>query len=394
MTDRQTRRRWLTLSLRGMIALILAVAVGLGWWVNSVRRQETVVRTILASGVASVVYGDKNRRVWTVTDAPSFAHPPDHWWWPHQRLERLLGTDFLHTVTAVDSRYGQGMNPAAWANLLRAVADLSSLEELILLRGPVTNDDAAALRHLGSLRYLNLASDSSKLGDAGLRSLSQLRNLERLTIRGNFSPAGLAAIDHLIRLETLNLGILRQHIPEAAAPTADHGSPAWSHLTSLQSLKLIDPYLDRPTLRLVGSLANLEQLNLHGGVYIDDDIQALATLGQLKQLILTSNHRLDGTGLRHLAGLPHLDSIALLVSPKIGDAALPSLATIRSLQNLTFIDTNITADGLAESPWLSRLTRIELLPSKPADRARLRAALPGCRITPDDSPNSGGGSAP
>lgn len=51
------RRRWRVFSLQALMALILVLGVGFGWWVNSARDQARALATIRAfDRKASVVY--------------------------------------------------------------------------------------------------------------------------------------------------------------------------------------------------------------------------------------------------------------------------------------------------------------------------------------------------
>jgi hypothetical protein len=107
---------------------------------------------------------------------------------------------------------------------LKQIAELSGLEQLLLLGAAITDDGLAALVGLRELRVLRL--DNTTIGDEGLRHIARLEKLERLDLAGTrVTDAGLEHLASLARLRSLYLhqttvsqeGVtwLQQRLPEA-----------------------------------------------------------------------------------------------------------------------------------------------------------------------------------
>jgi serine/threonine protein kinase/formylglycine-generating enzyme required for sulfatase activity len=129
-------------------------------------------------------------------------------------------------------------------------------------------------------------------------------------------------------------------------------------------------------------LAGLPVHGLHvGGTQITDDgLQHLAAMKGLTYLH-ADDTKLTGTGFRHLEGLKELIYLHLANDP-ITDEGVQSIARLTTLKHLDLTNTSVTDTCVDELAKLSRLERLRISRTQisPAGIARLKAALPGCKV--------------
>lgn len=225
--SKKSRRHWLQLSVRTLMALVLVLGGWLGWTIYCARVQREAVAAIEQTG-GRVEYD------WRWSDGRFFAdgHPPGPRW-----LHARVGPEFLGDVTAV------------W------------------LDGPQASD--AVLPQVGRLQRLGLlAMSRTSVSDTGLASLKGLTRLERLDLSRNttVSDAGLKHLAGLTRLEELNLG---------GTKISDAGLVHLSGLARLKSLELFHTTVSDAGLRHLAGLTRLKSLSLSGTRVTDDGLKAL-----------------------------------------------------------------------------------------------------------------------
>src|SRR5262245_31708313 len=112
MASNRSRRRWLALSLRAMLVVILAIAVWLGWWVNSSHNQQVAVAAVESDPFsAGVIYDDVPDYFPQDVTAGLWLRRKVTSWLP-AFIEARLGKDFFHSVLAVAfSRRDDGTIP-------------------------------------------------------------------------------------------------------------------------------------------------------------------------------------------------------------------------------------------------------------------------------------------
>jgi hypothetical protein len=151
-------------------------------------------------------------------------------------------------------------------------------------------------------------------------------------------------------------------------------------LPRLQRLTIISGRVTGRGLPHLAELGQLRQLSLHRSDLHGADLRHLQPLRRLEALSLSGTHVSDGD-LAPLADLPVLESLDSSSTP-IADAGLAHLAPCRHLRTLDLSQTRITDRGLPVIVSLDRLERIHLCDTcvSEAAAARLRAALPGCKV--------------
>jgi hypothetical protein len=167
-------RRYLRLSVQGMIVLVLIIGVWLGWLVRSTRIQREAVAAIRTAG-ASVKYD------WEWNNGKEI---PVRKLWAPLWFTKLIGVDYFGHVTSVS------LDLRATHALIEKVENLSRLQRLTLDYSSVTEEDLLRLKRLRELTDVSLAG--TQVTDAGLAHLTGLTNLARLNLEGTrVSDAGL-----------------------------------------------------------------------------------------------------------------------------------------------------------------------------------------------------------
>jgi internalin A len=226
-------RIYVRISMRGLIVLVVLIAVGLSWLVNSARTQRAAVAAVRKSG-GSVVY-EYERTISGKTP------------WPKWLTERI-GIDYLENVCTVSLPAG-----GSDADMVH-VGHLTHLEEVWLSGSSVTNAGLMHLEGLNDLWSINLAG--TKVATTGVARLSDLRSLTYLNLRAtSVGDDGLMKLKGLTKLTALVL----DH-----TPVSDAGLAHLKGMIKLKFLLLEGTNVTDAGLTHLKGLSSLENLNLHG----------------------------------------------------------------------------------------------------------------------------------
>ena len=136
--------------------------------------------------------------------------------------------------------------------LLREVAGINSLQELVLARSKATNAGLKALAGLKSLQRLDLTD--TKVTDAGLKELAGLASLTHLDLAGtNVTDLGLKELTEIKTLQRLGLSYTR---------VTNAGLKELAGLDNLKELALAGTKVTDPGLKALAGLQNLRRLDL------------------------------------------------------------------------------------------------------------------------------------
>jgi hypothetical protein len=188
-----TRRRF-RLSVRALMAVILVIAVALGWYLETVRNQQKAVAAIRQAG-GSVTYDwDWGNHDPNIT---SYGGKPRAPKW----LSDRLSADYVANVDHVSLMPRKGM--IINDQTLEAVAGFGHVVSLWLNGAAVTDAGMVHFKGLGRLSDLNLGN--TKVTDAGLAQLAGLTNLRTLFLVGSpVTDAGVLALEEALpRLQIL-----------------------------------------------------------------------------------------------------------------------------------------------------------------------------------------------
>jgi hypothetical protein len=251
--ENRPRIRWKTLSLRGLLLLVLAIAVWLGWIVNQARQQREAVAALQKFG--GFVHYD-----WEFVDGPVNVPPGNLIWkpswgtftpggkpWAPDWLRKLAGDEYFQSIAHVSLFVDikKQVADARWVNIgsaddalrklatqkgvrtlhlggeqvtdenLSYVGQMTGLEELSIMWGRHLTD--RGLVHLSGLSRLRILEvDHSKMTDLGLKALGKLTSLEELRVGGEgFSDRGLEHLAGLKRLKHLTFWRGNQRFTDA-----------------------------------------------------------------------------------------------------------------------------------------------------------------------------------
>ncbi len=185
--DRRPWWRYLRLSLRALIVLVLLIGGGLGWMVHRARVQREAVAAIERAG-------DKGWYDWEWSDG--HPNPSGQPRWPKWLVDRI-GVDYFGHVSAVFTRRASDRE-------LAKISNLGQLECLLIGGSSVTDAGLAHLEGMSRLQALNL--QHTRITDAGLAHLKKLTSLQDLGLGDTgVSDAGLPHLEGLTHLKTLAL---------------------------------------------------------------------------------------------------------------------------------------------------------------------------------------------
>ncbi|MDO4583146.1 MAG: hypothetical protein Q4D62_03480 [Planctomycetia bacterium] len=114
--------------------------------------------------------------------------------------------------------------------------------------------------------------------------------------------------------------------------------------------------IDDASLKVLGNVPHLREINLTSTAISDDGLRHLAPLSELESLILIST-RVRGTSFQYLENLRSLRELTL-TSSEFGDEGMERIGTMTSLEELRLDDTAITDQGM---PYLEKLHELKLL---------------------------------
>lgn len=392
------RRRWRSVSLRGLIVLVLLVGSGSGWVVQRARVQREAVAAIEAVG-GQVFYS------WDY-DFESDHPAPDMsvlgW---RQRLSEWIGPDFvgypaaIHLTGLKDSeqadalmvhvgrlrglrslslngtgvtdrgfrelvrlvevrRLSVGFNPGITSRSMRVVEGMRRLRAVNNTTIPMTDADLATFGRCADLEELEIASPG--IGDAGVAHLVGLKRLTYLALLGDceVGQAGLARIGEIRSLRALtltksNVSDLRpiaglsglERLMVIDAPLDDEGVSALAGLARLQTLSIPNSRVGDEGLAALRGLKRLTDVDLAGTAIGDDGLRNLAGPGGLLHLRLERTGVGDA-GLAHLAGIQKLRLI-FLDETQVTDVGLWHLVGLKRCMQVTAKGTAVTAEGAA-----------------------------------------------
>ena len=226
----------------------------------------------------------------------------------------------------------------AW--LRRFVGDdfLHNVESVGLdfLDDPVRDEDLRLLKHLPRVRLLYLGG--GKITDDGLAHLQHLRRLELLVLAKNpITGEGIPYLARLPRLEWIDLSWTKVDDAHLAG------------LARLMALRRIDltnnPQVNGSFLRNVVALPHLETLVLRHSAITDESLNYLKDAVSLQSLMIDST-AVTNAGLPHLAVIPTLRDIDLS-NTAVTRTALRVLAEHQALTSVTF--DGVELHGIAVS---------------------------------------------
>ncbi len=285
--------RWKTISLRGLLLVVLLIALWLGWVVTKARQQRASVAALQKFG--GFVHYD-----WEFVNGPFKVPQGNSLWmpswgkftpgrkpWAPDWLRRAIGDEYFQSISHVSLYVDiqKQMASATWVNIgsaddaLRKLATQTTVRTLQLGGQQVTDENLAYVGQMTSLEELSI-SWGFHLTDKGFAHLSGLKRLRMLEVdHSKMTDASLELIGKLTNLEELRLG---------GTGLSDRGLGYLAQLTHLKELSFYEG-ATRFTDSSVDSLRNmreLERLVLNGANVSDEAIAKLRELKNLKSIYI------------------------------------------------------------------------------------------------------------
>jgi hypothetical protein len=259
-------RRYLRLSVRGLIVFVLAIAVGTGWIVQEAHMQREAVAAILLGG----------GRVWYSSDVNARSHGslPPGW---SKLIAEFAGIDYVDHVVDIE-KLGEAGDKERWEQAVHRLVDLRGVETMNLMGPSVDDSVLAQLSGMDCLKLLML--QYTTISDRGLYDLRKLKNLEVLCVYGGGNagarPAHLAGSTGAARALASRRGIV-----------TDAGLAHMAGLTSLSQLLLRGTPVSGAGLVHLTGLGNLSELGLAETKVCDAELAHLKALTNLSSLDLS-----------------------------------------------------------------------------------------------------------
>jgi serine/threonine protein kinase len=208
---------------------------------------------------------------------------------------------------------------------------LSEIDTLILSRSGVSNK---CLPHIGRLPTLvSLELNDVRMKDDDVDFLAGLTRLTKLVV-GNtqVSETGLAKLKHLPL----------RHLEFGSIVAGSQIGAVLATFTRLETLRLFDAGLTDAGLQPLGRMPELRYVTLRRLAFGNGGLSTLATLGNLRELILEDLPSVSATGVQALASLPQITKLEFKNMAGVRDA-LPALQS--ALPN-----TEVIYDGARVAP--------------------------------------------
>jgi hypothetical protein len=193
-------RRFLRLSVRGLMVVVLLIGIGLGWMVRPIRsarvQRDAVLAIVNAGGF--VQYNGETPSAFDVSNWEDPDGTPNFDTWQPHWLLHLGGADLLARVTDV-SLCAQKRSAA-----IERIADLSRLRALRLTGPAISDGDLVHVKGLTGLLWLDVTG--TQVTDDGLLHLKKMATLFKLDV-GNtqITDKGLVHLEGLSNLRWLDV---------------------------------------------------------------------------------------------------------------------------------------------------------------------------------------------
>lgn len=254
---------------------------------------------------------------------------------------------------------------------LKHLEHLSEIEEVVLIRTPVSEEGLAEFANLPSLRKIHLIH--TKVTGAGLRLLTG-NNLEQLTLHGD-------------AITSADLDSLREfsHLRELTINCASVDLSKLSGLSTLIFLEQLNVRgcqgLEQGFVEQLQSLESLRSFEFDANRVSLGTIEQLASLARLEELDLTASD-ISNPELEKLLALEKLSTLKLNGCTNITDASLLIIAQFENLNRLYLSHSSVHGTGLAYLSKLPRLREVAIF-SGQLDRPGRQALKEFQQMRPD-----------
>lgn len=218
------------------------------------------------------------------------------------------------------------------ARALEAVASFSKLESLTIYGGTVDGDLMKKIAEIPTIRKIRF--QNNKVGYGLLEGLETVKSLERF----EFYPDEQNWPDQAVfekKMAGYMLTLPRiKSIPQIREPSLRTLQQIFDNKT-LETLDINGWDSSIPTAKLqeLNAMKNLKSLDLQNIPITDDQLEYLAQLGSLEELVLGSTE-ISGPGLVHLKNLPRLRAMNIVMVRSKVEPDFSALSQLSRLEKL------------------------------------------------------------
>lgn len=243
-------KRFVRISIRSLLVVVLCVAIGLAWFTHYSSSRKSAFAAIRDSG------GDIRM---------GFGEPTI--------LEKLFGAELFGTVIKIDMRKGSVDN-----ELLTHIGKLTEVRQLDLSYGEIDDDGLCAISHLP---LTELWLQSTQISDNSAKTLSMMPTLDFLQLNStSLSDAFLRDLQSLPQLDDLGL--------RGTNVTGD-GMRYLSRHPSLSELDVYHTSVDDDGVALLTKCREIEKLGLSMTQVTDAVFEHLDEFPKLTKADLSGN---------------------------------------------------------------------------------------------------------
>jgi Leucine-rich repeat (LRR) protein len=259
------------------------------------------------------------------------------------RAGGVVARDSQGRITAVDLR-------SSWVtdSDLRDLAELPNLTTLNLSLTRITDHGMKELKNAPAIVDLDLQY-AEQVTDEGVSAIRGWKRLRRLNLRGTkITDMTLGHIAGMSTLEALDIGFVQ---------FTDSGLENLVLLPNLKELTIGGNKLTDAGLRFLRQLPQLAYLDVSGAQRTDSGLwsvsmtelgmDSLATLKELRELRMGGSP-VSSRWLEKLKGLKKLERLGLQETRRLGDDAVPVLASFSALRWLDLKGSGMTEKGVAD----------------------------------------------
>ncbi|PQO46278.1 leucine-rich repeat domain-containing protein [Blastopirellula marina] len=311
------RRRWLSFGLRGLMGLILVIAVLIAWLGQDgfqARYEQATVKQIgLAGGTVT----------WSVPPVlDPYGNPGPEPTTYERTMKRIFGEEVFYRIGFVEI-------PAGAEEAIVRLSKLEKLTDLIVGSGSISDTSIEAISQLDQLQVLSL--NNTQITPVQLKRLVRLPKLRRIELAGgSATQSNIAALASFSQVNALKI----DSRPFVNLPGREQPKPSvdekvlipLARLKQVQSLELVNFTITEPVLTAIGGMQSLKYLGI-------DDYPS------------TGDIRFPPHGLESWGALEQLEAIYLSTVP-LEDHHLKSLSQVSSLTAIECDGTQITDVGL------------------------------------------------
>ncbi len=262
MPEYKPKRRWLQLSLRTCLLILLIASVGLALVANHAHKRKSAIALIRTNG-GTIRFGPETNPSWYEKILREFFGPETYQPVQHvnmltdgfiKREKKELPDDFLARLAALPEILSLGLENTIIAEPdWRNISKFPKLQYVLLGHSNITDDGVKYLSQLPELDTLSMGN-TREITDAAIPHISKMPKLTNLKLGStNITDQGLRKLAPVSKLDILELPNLK---------VTSVGVESLKNIPSLKIVTLDWTNVDDQALDFLAVLPNLQVLQL------------------------------------------------------------------------------------------------------------------------------------